>query len=211
MWISGRVQESRVLSFLVLHVCTKEVPIPSTEQGSYWCQVNVHSKMGLHKSHAGILFDIGVSQPYKIIFMLWHPVATLMVQLQLVARDVKKCFCPWLYKMQWILKDSLFSAFFFCSLLRCFPDPIHTDVGISRFTFIFHGVFPWAVCQPRAHFHLENITIVSRLVLLIFLILLMDNFLIELLTMRNLLCLLCGECSYWKWVSVTFPDKCLPY
>lgn len=113
VWISGRVQESRVLSFLVLHVCTKEVPIPSTEQGSYWCQVNVHSKMGLHKSHAGILFDIGVSQPYQIIFMLWHPVATLMVQLQLVARDVKKWFCPWLYKMQWILKDSLFSAFFF--------------------------------------------------------------------------------------------------
>lgn len=50
--------------------------------------------MGLHKSHAGILFDMGVSQPYNIIFMLWHPVASLTVQLQLVAKDVKKYFCP---------------------------------------------------------------------------------------------------------------------
>lgn len=59
---------------------------------------------------------------------------------------------------------------FFCSSFRCFSNPIYTDVGISWLAFIFHGMFPGAVCQSRANFCLENITIVSRLVLLKFLI-----------------------------------------
>lgn len=65
----------------------------------------------------------------------------------------------------------IFSVYviFFFFLFRCFSNSIYLDVGISWFALIFHGMFPWAVCQSRANFCLENITIVSRLVLLCFL------------------------------------------
>lgn len=53
--------------------------------------------------------------------------------------------------------------------LRCISNPLHSDVGISWLAPIFPGMFPWAVWQSRASFHLESTTIVSRLVLLYFL------------------------------------------
>lgn len=55
-----------------------------------------------------------------------------------------------------------------CSFGRGLLDTLHHHAGSGRAAFVLHGMLPWAVCQLRTHFRLEDSTHFTRSVLLPF-------------------------------------------